>query len=53
MASPNNPKSSAQLIRENSHARYVTFNGRRVANGSTHAKRLAESAREALANKFG
>lgn len=59
MASPNNPKSSAQLIREHSAARYLKVNafdhlgrpaGTRSANDDRH---LAAQAREAMARKYG
>lgn len=59
MASPNSPKSSAQLIREHSAARYLKVNaldyrwrpaGTRAVAGDRH---LAALAREAMARKYG
>lgn len=59
MASPNAPKSSAQLIREHSAARYLKVNafdylgrpsGTRSAKGDRHFERQA---REAMARKYG
>lgn len=59
MASPNAPKSSAQLIREHSKARYLkvnTFDYLGRPNGTRSAGDdwiLARQARDALARKYG
>lgn len=59
MASPNSPKSTAQLIREHSAARYLKVNafdylgrpaGTRRVEDDRH---LAANAREAMARKYG
>lgn len=56
MASKNNPKSSAELIRKHSHARYavvnVPFGSNRVERGSISDYWLARSARDQLAHQY-
>jgi hypothetical protein len=57
MPSPNNPKSSAQLIREHSKARYITVtSGRRghntLAKGSVSDSWMSGRARELMVAKY-
>lgn len=56
MASANNPKSSAQLIREHSTARYLRVNNgwgsELVAATGIRARALAADAREMQVQKF-
>lgn len=55
MASPNNPKSSAELIRTHSAARYLTVNATPPPTGFTHCadnRALAVTARDALARQY-
>ncbi len=46
MASPNNPKSSAQLIREHSKARVLVASGKRYITGSNPLSGLPEFSRQ-------
>ena len=54
MPSPNNPKSSAQLIREHSKARYITINdGRRGFHTPGLLSRILEDdAKEHLVRQY-
>lgn len=56
MASKNNPKSSSELIRKYSHARYAAVNSPlgsdRVERGSISDYWLANSARAQLAGQY-
>lgn len=53
MASPNNPKSSAQLIREHSAARYLKVNSDFGTESAENNKALAREARELMVRKYG
>lgn len=56
MASPNNPKSSAQLIREHSKARYTTVTSLRghepIRKGSVSDNWMSGQAREQMVAKY-
>lgn len=57
MASPNNPKSSAQLIRKHSKARYITVNRGShghgtIAKGSVSDSWMSGRAREQMVAKY-
>lgn len=54
MASPNNPKSSVQLIREHSAARYLKVNtSLHGTESSENSRALAREARELMVRKYG